>query len=105
MPDRGLSVLPEPNVGDLFFDIEGDPFAFWEGIEYLFGVWATPQSESIWDQDGYTGIWSYDDEQQAVHARGREARVRAGDGPVHGTARAVPGHARLPLRLVRAVRI
>jgi predicted RecB family nuclease len=37
--DRGLSTLPMPSVGDLFFDIEGDPFAFHEGLEYLFGVW------------------------------------------------------------------
>ena len=37
--DRGLSALPQPSATDLFFDIEGDPFAFWEGLEYLFGVW------------------------------------------------------------------
>lgn len=37
-PDRGLLSLPEPRPGDLFFDIEGDPFAFDDGIEYLFGV-------------------------------------------------------------------
>jgi len=62
VPDRGLSVLPPPNAGDLFFDIEGDPFAFWEGLEYLFGVWETPRGDSIWDQDAYTGIWAYDEE-------------------------------------------
>jgi len=60
--DRGLSVLPPPNEADLFFDIEGDPFAFWEGLEYLFGVWETPAGDSIWDQDGYTGIWAYDED-------------------------------------------
>ncbi|MDQ3875915.1 MAG: TM0106 family RecB-like putative nuclease, partial [Actinomycetota bacterium] len=35
---RGLALLPKPSPGDLFFDIEGDPF--WEpqcGLEYLFG--------------------------------------------------------------------
>ena len=37
-PNRGLLSLPEPRPGDLFFDIEGDPFAFDDGIEYLFGV-------------------------------------------------------------------
>jgi uncharacterized protein len=37
-PDRGLLVLPEPSPGDLFFDIEGDPFVSDEGLEYLFGV-------------------------------------------------------------------
>ena len=38
-PNRGLCALPEPNPGDLFFDIEGDPFAEQDGLEYLFGVW------------------------------------------------------------------
>jgi predicted RecB family nuclease len=37
-PDRGLLSLPEPRPGDLFFDIEGDPYAFDDGIDYLFGV-------------------------------------------------------------------
>jgi predicted RecB family nuclease len=36
--DRGLVALPAPSPGDLFFDIEGDPFAFDEGLEYLFGI-------------------------------------------------------------------
>jgi predicted RecB family nuclease len=38
VPDRGLLVLPEPTGHDLFFDIEGDPFALDDGVEYLFGV-------------------------------------------------------------------
>jgi predicted RecB family nuclease len=37
-PDRGLLSLPEPRPGDLFFDIEGDPYAFDDGLDYLFGV-------------------------------------------------------------------
>ncbi len=37
-PDRGLLSLPEPSPGDLFFDIEGDPFANEDGVDYLFGV-------------------------------------------------------------------
>jgi uncharacterized protein len=37
-PDRGLLSLPEPHPGDLFFDIEGDPYAFDDGIDYLFGI-------------------------------------------------------------------
>jgi predicted RecB family nuclease len=36
--DLGLGALPAPSPGDLFFDIEGDPFAFDDGIEYLFGI-------------------------------------------------------------------
>src|SRR5207245_2685599 len=37
-PGRGLGALPAPSAGDLFFDIEGDPFAEGDGLEYLFGV-------------------------------------------------------------------
>jgi len=37
-PGRGLLALPEPRAGDLFFDIEGDPYALDEGVDYLFGV-------------------------------------------------------------------
>ncbi len=35
---RGFSRMPEPNVGDMFFDMEGNP---WEegGLEYLFGLY------------------------------------------------------------------
>jgi predicted RecB family nuclease len=33
----GLTRLAEPSVGDIFFDIEGDPFVGEHGLEYLFG--------------------------------------------------------------------
>ena len=36
--ERGLASLPPPSPGDLFFDIEGDPYAFDDGLDYLFGV-------------------------------------------------------------------
>ena len=35
---RGLYRLPEPDAGDVYFDIEGDPFYPGGGIEYLLGV-------------------------------------------------------------------
>lgn len=45
--ERGLGLLPEPATGDLFFDIEGDPFwAAERGLEYLFGF--------LWSEDGGT---------------------------------------------------
>jgi predicted RecB family nuclease len=34
----GLTRLPEPSPGDLFLDLEGDPFAREGGREYLFGL-------------------------------------------------------------------
>ncbi|MDQ2748023.1 MAG: TM0106 family RecB-like putative nuclease [Actinomycetota bacterium] len=36
--NRGLALLPEPSPGDVFFDIEGDPFRGDHGLEYLWGV-------------------------------------------------------------------
>ncbi len=33
----GLTRLPEPSEGDVFLDLEGDPFAGEGGFEYLFG--------------------------------------------------------------------
>jgi predicted RecB family nuclease len=48
---RGFQRLPEPSPGDLFFDMEGDPF-FDEGLEYLFGVtWVEngePRFRAFW---------------------------------------------------------
>ena len=51
-PERGLAMLPEPNEGDLFLDLEGDPYALDDGVDYLFG---------ILDMSGtFTAIWSLD---------------------------------------------
>jgi len=72
--DRGLAALPPPDAGDLFFDIEGDPFAFWEGLEYLFGVWTSGSGDTIWDQGTYQALWAYDED---AHAFSREAEKRA----------------------------
>ena len=50
--DSGLARLPEPDAGDLFFDIEGDPFAgeaaagTTAGLEYLFGWAEVPEGRS-----------------------------------------------------------
>jgi len=37
VPDLGLFKLPAPSKGDIFLDLEGDPFVEDGGIEYLFG--------------------------------------------------------------------
>jgi predicted RecB family nuclease len=51
-PGEGLAKLPPPSPGDLFFDLEGDPFALTHGLEYLFG---------FVDRDGeYTVWWALD---------------------------------------------
>ena len=49
--DRGFARLPPPSEGDVFFDMEGDPF-FEDGLEYLFGVtWieaGEPRFRAFW---------------------------------------------------------
>ncbi|PSP16095.1 MAG: nuclease [Cyanobacteria bacterium QS_8_64_29] len=52
-PGQGLERLPPPDPGDLFFDIEGDPF-YPGGLEYLFGVYQTlepPEFRCFWAHD------------------------------------------------------
>ena len=36
-PERGFMRLPEPSHGDIFFDLESDPYVDTRGREYLFG--------------------------------------------------------------------
>ena len=57
VPDRGFLVLPEPSPHDLFLDLEGDPFAFDDGIDYLFGVLdpSTAEGDSRWAAAGADG--------------------------------------------------
>jgi predicted RecB family nuclease len=63
--DRGLASLPAPSVGDLFFDIEGDPYAFDDGLDYLFGLLdANDTFTAIWSRDG-TNEFSLDGERRA----------------------------------------
>ena len=40
-PGEGLFRLPSPSSGDIFLDLEGDPFVEEGGREYLFGVLTT----------------------------------------------------------------
>ncbi len=54
-PGFGLASLPEPSPGDIFFDLEGDPFAGEGGLEYLFGY-------TFADAEGnaaYRADWSF----------------------------------------------
>ncbi|QJD15720.1 TM0106 family RecB-like putative nuclease [Paracoccus sanguinis] len=49
-PGKGFDLLPEPQPGDLFYDIEGDPHHE-GGLEYLHGVWADGQFRPFWAHD------------------------------------------------------
>ena len=60
VPNNGLLMLPEPSPGDLFFDIEGDPFFGSDevdGIDYLFGV-IEPGRVGSDGQPAFRAIWS-----------------------------------------------
>ncbi len=52
-PDtRGLGILPEPTPWDVFFDIEADPWAGIDGLEYLLGIVTVDSGAPI-----YRPIW------------------------------------------------
>ena len=57
-PGSGLELLPPPDGGDVFFDMEGDPmYAPERGLEYLFGVYLPAEDE-------YRGIWARNDTEE-----------------------------------------
>ncbi|TXR55453.1 TM0106 family RecB-like putative nuclease [Quadrisphaera setariae] len=57
--DAPLRLLPEPDAGDLYYDIEGDPFADGgEGLEYLHGLTGADGS--------FTAHWAHDRAQERV---------------------------------------
>ena len=58
-PDRGLSRLPAPSPGDLFFDIEGDPYALDDGLEYLFGF-TDPSRRDAHGAPAFIAHWALD---------------------------------------------
>ncbi len=54
VPGKGFDLMPRPDPGDLFYDIEGDPFyseAGSEGLEYLHGVWDGEEFAALWSHD------------------------------------------------------
>ena len=60
IPNQGLLMLPEPSPGDLFFDMEGDPFFISDevdGIEYLFGVIEPGRTDAV-GQPAFHKYWS-----------------------------------------------
>jgi predicted RecB family nuclease len=70
-PERGFGLLPATSVGDLFFDMEGDPFFEPEGgLEYLFGVWSKSGGyEAIWAHDRVTEQEAFEQLVDLIHER------------------------------------
>jgi len=68
VPLRGFLGLPEPSEGDLYLDLEGDPFALDDGVDYLFGILEPrlPEDHERWAAPGgrpapkFHAIWSLD---------------------------------------------
>jgi len=54
-PGRGFALLPEPCDGDVFFDMEGDPYVP-GGLEYMFG-WEA-RDDGAWH---YDVLWGHDE--------------------------------------------
>jgi uncharacterized protein len=70
-PDRarGYARLPAPSEGDVFFDLEGDPFALRErGLEYLWGWWTVDA--------GYGCAWAHGPDAERAALRHFVAFVR-----------------------------
>lgn len=55
-PLRGFAILPPPQPGDLFYDIEGDPL-YPEGLEYLHGLWGPLAVDG---SDCFKALWAHD---------------------------------------------
>ncbi len=54
---EGLAALPMPSPGDMFLDLESNPYVLDQGLEYLFGmVTLPPDSKS---EPRYEVLWSF----------------------------------------------
>ena len=56
----GLAALPPPSAGDVFFDLEGDPFVGQGGLEYLFGYAFADEAGGL----QYVAEWAISAEQE-----------------------------------------
>ncbi|MFD1033128.1 TM0106 family RecB-like putative nuclease [Sphingomonas hankookensis] len=59
VPGKGFGLLPEQDDGDIFYDIEGDPYHE-GGLEYLHGIWYREAGE--WT---FRAFWAHDREAEA----------------------------------------
>ncbi|SHF45408.1 uncharacterized protein SAMN05444279_1512 [Ruegeria intermedia] len=77
---KGFDLLPRPQAGDLFYDIEGDPFyreGGAEGLEYLHGVWDGAEFTAFWahdhvaEKDALIRLFAFFSDRLAAHPRAR----------------------------------
>ena len=62
MRGRGFGMLPAPNDGDIFFDMEGDPLTG-EGLEYLFGVFGRLDGAK---EQTFRPIWAHSPAEEKI---------------------------------------
>jgi predicted RecB family nuclease len=62
---RGFAALPAPSPGDLFLDLEGDPYALDGGLEYLFGL-----VEVVDGERKYHEFWAHNRHDERVAFEG-----------------------------------
>ena len=56
--EKGFYIMPKPDIGDLFFDMEGDPL-YPDGLEYLFGVYSI-----IDNKEDFKLFWAHDHDEE-----------------------------------------
>ena len=54
---NGLAALPSPSSADMFLDLESNPYALDQGLEYLFGVVTLPTKSG--EEPIYETLWSF----------------------------------------------
>jgi uncharacterized protein len=55
----GLAALPAPSPGDVFLDLEADPFVGENGLEYLFGILIEEDGKPV-----YRAVWAHSPEEE-----------------------------------------
>ena len=63
-PRRGLALLPPPSDGDVFFDMEGFPYAE-RGLEYLFGAVTVDEVTPV-----FHDWWAHDEREERAAFEG-----------------------------------
>ena len=95
---KGLLALPTPSPNDLFLDLEGDPFALDDGVDYLFGILEPgrtgPDGEPL-----FHAFWARDEDGRVTPAAEQRAFEQTMDLIIERLD-ADPDAARLPLRLL-----
>ena len=77
---RGFAMLPAPDDGDLFFDMEGDPLAG-EGLEYLFGIFGRLTGEPKTPSSGRSGRTARRRKRRRSRARCASLSIRSAGIP------------------------